>query len=172
MKVAISVQGSDMSAAVDPRFGRARGFLIVDSETGEFEYVDNPNIDAAGGAGIQTSQMVADRGVEAVITGNVGPNAYRVLETAGVRIFTGASGTAEEALAAYNSGSLTSAGSATVEEKFGMGGGGSGTGTGGGAGGGGGAGAGPGGGAGGSPGGGMGGGRGMGRGGGRGRGRQ
>lgn len=121
MKVAISVQGSDLSAAVDPRFGRARGFLLVDSETGEFEYLDNPNVDAAGGAGIQTSQMVVDRGAEAVITGNIGPNAYRVLESAGVRVFTGAGGTAEAALGEFKSGKLGSAGSATVEEKFGMG---------------------------------------------------
>lgn len=130
MKVAISVQGTDMSAPVDPRFGRARGFLLVDPDTGEFQHVDNPNVDAAGGAGIQTSQMIADRGVEAVITGNVGPNAHRVLDSAGVRIFTGAAGTAEEALAAYNSGGLSSAVSATVEEKFGMGGGGMGGGRG------------------------------------------
>ncbi len=123
MKVAISVQGNDMSAAVDPRFGRARGFLLVDADTGDFEYVDNPNIDAAGGAGIQTSQMVVDRGAEAVITGNVGPNAYQVLGAAGVRVFTGASGTAEEALAAFKAGGLSEAGSATVDEKFGMGGG-------------------------------------------------
>ncbi|MBU1669639.1 MAG: NifB/NifX family molybdenum-iron cluster-binding protein [Actinobacteria bacterium] len=153
MKVAISVQGGDLSAAVDPRFGRARGFLIFDSETGEFEYLDNPNIDAAGGAGIQTSQMVVDRGSEAVITGNVGPNAYRVLDAAGIDVFTGASGTAEEALADYKAGKLNSAGSATVEEKFGMGSAGpSGPGTGG-------------------SGVGSGGGRGMGRGGGRGMGR-
>lgn len=132
MKVAISVQGSDLSAPVDPRFGRSRGFLIVDVETEEFEYLDNPNIDAAGGAGIQTSQMVADRGVEAVLTGNVGPNAYRVLDTAGVKVFTGASGTAAEALADYKAGRLGSTGSATVEEKFGMGGGGRGMGRGGG----------------------------------------
>lgn len=157
MKVAISVQGSDMSAAIDPRFGRARGFLIVDSDSGEFEYLDNPNIDAAGGAGIQTSQMVVDRGAEAVLTGNVGPNAYKVLDAAGIRVYTGASGTAAEALADFKSGKLGSAGSATVEEKFGMGSGGAG-----GAGGAAGTGAG---------GGGTGGGLGMGRGGGGGRGR-
>ncbi len=153
MKVAISVQGSDLSAPVDPRFGRARGFLIVDADTGGFEYVENPNIDAAGGAGIQTSQMIADRRVEAVLTGNVGPNAYRVLDAAGIRIFTHVGGTARQALEAYKQGALSSAGSATVDEKFGMGGGGMGRGSAGGRGMG------------------MGGGRGRGRGGGRSRGR-
>lgn len=148
MKIAISVQGSDMSASIDPRFGRARGFLIVDSESGNHEYLDNPNIDASGGAGIQTSQMVVDRGVEAVITGNIGPNAHQVLAAAGVKIYTGASGTAEEALKDFKADKLGSADSPTVGDKFGMGGGmGGGMGRGGG------------------------GGRGMGRGGGGGRGR-
>ncbi|MBU4337879.1 MAG: NifB/NifX family molybdenum-iron cluster-binding protein [Actinobacteria bacterium] len=121
MKIAISVTGNDLSAEIDPRFGRARGFLFVDDDAEGFEYAANPNIDASGGAGIQTSQMVVDRGTEAVITGNVGPNAYRVLEAAGVKVFTGASGKADEVLAEYKSGKLTAAGSATVGEKFGMG---------------------------------------------------
>lgn len=121
MKIAISVTGNDLSAEIDPRFGRASGFLFVDDEAEGFEYAANPNVDASGGAGIQTAQMVVDRGAEAVITGNVGPNAYRVLDAAGVKVFTGASGTAERALADYREGRIAAAGSATVGEKFGMG---------------------------------------------------
>ena len=132
MKVAISVQGNDLSSPVDPRFGRARGFLIVDPDTGDFDSLTNPNVDAAGGAGIRTAQMISDRGVEAVVTGNIGPNAFRVLDSAGVKVFTGASGTAREALEAYKDGKLTQAGTATVGEKFGMGTGGGGFGRGGG----------------------------------------
>lgn len=93
----------------------------MDSEADGFEYLANPNIDVSGGVGIQTAQMVVDRGAEAVITGNVGPNAYRVLETAGLKVFTGASGSAENALADYKSGKLVTTASATVEEKSGMG---------------------------------------------------
>lgn len=121
MKIAISISGNDLSAEIDPRFGRARGFLLVDDTVKGFEYLANPSIDTSGGAGIQTAQMVVDRGTEAVITGNVGPNAYRVLEAAGVKVFTGASGKADEVLAEYKSGKLVTAGSATVGEKFGMG---------------------------------------------------
>ena len=121
MKIAISVSGNDLSAEIDPRFGRAKGFLLVDDTAEGFEYVANPNVDASGGAGIQTAQMVVDRGAEAIITGNVGPKAYRVLEAAGVKVFTGASGKAGQALAEYRSGKLVTAGSATVGEKFGMG---------------------------------------------------
>jgi predicted Fe-Mo cluster-binding NifX family protein len=121
MKIAISVSGSELSAEIDPRFGRAKGFLLVDGTAEGFEYVANPNVDASGGAGIQTAQMVVERGAETVITGNVGPNAYRVLETAGVDVFTGASGKAEDALTEYRSGKLEATASATVEEKSGMG---------------------------------------------------
>ncbi|MDD5748523.1 MAG: NifB/NifX family molybdenum-iron cluster-binding protein [Actinomycetota bacterium] len=121
MKIAISVNGKDLSSEIDPRFGRARGFLLVDDSAEGFEYITNPNVDASGGAGIQTAQMVVERGAETVITGSVGPNAYRVLETAGVKVFTGASGNAEEALADYRSGKLVAAASATVEEKSDMG---------------------------------------------------
>lgn len=121
MKIAISVSGKELSSNIDPRFGRSRGFLLVDSEADGFEYLANPNIDVSGGVGIQTAQMVVDRGAEAVITGNVGPNAYRVLETAGLKVFTGASGSAENALADYKSGKLVTTASATVAEKSGMG---------------------------------------------------
>jgi predicted Fe-Mo cluster-binding NifX family protein len=121
MKIAVSVSGKDLASEIDPRFGRARGFLLVDDEVDGFEYLANPNIDASGGAGIRTAQMVVDRGAQAVITGNVGPNAYRVLETAGVKVFTGASGNAAQAISDYGSGKFEAAGSATVEEKAGMG---------------------------------------------------
>lgn len=106
--------------------------MIVDTESMDFKYIGNPNVNASGGAGIQTAQMVSDEGVEVVLTGNVGPNAYRVLESAGVKICTGASGTAEEAIRDYKDGKLSSVNSATVDEYFGMGGRGGGMGRGGG----------------------------------------
>lgn len=121
MKIAISVSENDISSKIDPRFGRAKGFLLVDSETEGFECITNHNVDAPGGAGIQTAQMVVDRGAEAVITGNVGPNAYRVLEAAGVKVYTGASGSVEKALTDLKAGKLEAAASATVDEKAGMG---------------------------------------------------
>jgi predicted Fe-Mo cluster-binding NifX family protein len=123
MKIAISVDGKDLSAQVDPRFGRARGFLLIDQESTESEHIDNPNIDASGGAGIQTAQMVTGRGAEAVITGNIGPNAFKVLEAAGVAVYTGASGTARESLEAYKEGRLNKSATASVGEKAGMAGG-------------------------------------------------
>jgi predicted Fe-Mo cluster-binding NifX family protein len=108
MKIAITVQGNDLSAKVDQRFGRAKNILIVDSESGEFEVKDNSvNLNAAQGAGIQTAQNVANSGVEAAVSGNMGPNAFRTLQAADVRIFLCDSDmTAEDALKKFNEGQL------------------------------------------------------------------
>jgi predicted Fe-Mo cluster-binding NifX family protein len=100
MKIAISTQDADLDSLVDPRFGRAAWFIITDAEGGAWEAVDNTdNADASGGAGVQAGTLIADLGVDTVITGNVGPNAHRVLAAAGVRVFQAGNGvTAREAL--------------------------------------------------------------------------
>ena len=116
MKVAISMQGNDIDSLVDPRFGRARWFLVADSETDTWEALDNSvNVDASGGAGVQAGSTVAAQGVQAVITGNVGPNAHRVLAAAGIDIYQVADCvTAHEALAALRRGELTAVQAPTV----------------------------------------------------------
>lgn len=80
MKIAISCQGNTLESPVDPRFGRAQGFLVYDLDTNNFEYANNDqNLNIAQGAGIQTAQNVAKTGAKAVITGNVGPKAFSAL---------------------------------------------------------------------------------------------
>lgn len=80
MKIAITAQGRELSSEIDPRFGRAKWLIVVNTDTGEFEAHDNSvNLNAVQGAGIQTAQNIANLGVEAVITSNVGPNAFRHL---------------------------------------------------------------------------------------------
>lgn len=106
MKVCITASGSEWNSQIDARFGRCQVFDIVDLETGEIESVPNPNIETSGGAGIQSAQLVASRGVKAVITGHVGPNAFGVLNAAGVEIFIGSAGTVKDAAEAYRSGKL------------------------------------------------------------------
>ena len=76
MKIAISATGLTLEDEVDPRFGRCQHFIVADTETKEFEALDNSSATAAGGAGISAAQMIAGKGVEAVLTGNCGPNAY------------------------------------------------------------------------------------------------
>ena len=110
MKVAITAQGPDMTSPVDPRFGRARYFVVADTETGEAAAHDNSmNLNAAQGAGIQAAQNVASLGVEAVVTGNLGPKAFVSLQAAGIKAYTGAAGTVADALAALKAGQLAGA---------------------------------------------------------------
>ena len=87
MKVAISATGDSLDAVVDSRFGRCAWFLLVDSETMEYEAIKNENADAASGAGTSCAQLVLEKGVDAVISGRVGPNAYEVLKQGEVTIF-------------------------------------------------------------------------------------
>lgn len=122
MKVALSSSGSDMNSTLDPRFGRCEYFLIVDLDTKETETVKNPGMTAYGGSGISASTFLQDKGVDAVITGNVGPNAHRALSSAGIRIIVGASGTVRKALEDYEKGLLSETSSPTVPGHFGQGG--------------------------------------------------
>ena len=121
MAIAVSAAGTSLEADVDPRFGRCQYFILVDPETMEFEALENSSAMAAGGAGIATAQMVVEKGVEAVLTGNCGPNAYQVLSAAGVQVITGASGKIKDAVEAYRYGKLSAAGQANVADHFGMG---------------------------------------------------
>ena len=116
MKVTITSQGMDMSSAVDPRFGRAKCFIVVDTETGDFTSHDNSqNLNAVQGAGIQAGRNVIDLGVEAVITGNVGPKALATLQADGVKIYVGAGGAVTEALEKFKAGELECVSKASVE---------------------------------------------------------
>ncbi len=123
MKVAISATAPSLDAEVDPRFGRCQYFIIVDPETMEFEALENSNAMAAGGAGITTAQMVANKGVGVVLTGNCGPKAYQTLSAAGVQVITGVVGRIRDAVEAYKAGKLQSSLQPSVEAHFGMGGG-------------------------------------------------
>lgn len=109
MKVCITALGPTEDSAVDPRFGRCQYFAVVDLHTRVVESIKNPNIESSGGAGIQSAQLVASQGAAIVVTGHVGPNAFKTLNAAGVAIFTGATGTVKEAVTAYEAGQLTRA---------------------------------------------------------------
>ncbi|HEY44472.1 MAG TPA: dinitrogenase iron-molybdenum cofactor biosynthesis protein [Anaerolineae bacterium] len=87
MKVAITAGEPNFEAKLEPRFGRCAYFLIVETETQDWKPMQNPAADAMGGAGPQAAQFLADQGVEAVISGEFGPNAYTALEAAGIRMF-------------------------------------------------------------------------------------
>lgn len=116
MKVAVTAHGGTVSDRVDPRFGRAAQFLLVETESGEVTVHDNrQNLNTAQGAGIQSAEAVARLGAGAVITGNVGPKAFRVLSAAGIKVFLAPEVTVQEALDRLVRGELVEAQGANVE---------------------------------------------------------
>lgn len=108
MKIAVSSQGREKTSAVDPRFGRASWFVVLDSETGDVvDVIDNTAAqDAAHGAGINAATVVAESGVNAVLTGRVGPKAFAVLDAAGIKVVSDMNGTVEDALARFQAGGM------------------------------------------------------------------
>ena len=121
MKICVTATSNSLDAPIDPRFGRCPNFVIVDSETMQFEAIPNMASGATGGAGIQAAQTIANKGAEVLITGNVGPNAFQALSAAGVKIVTGAFGTVREVVQKYKKGELSETGAPTVRGHFGMG---------------------------------------------------
>ncbi len=121
MKVAVSSIGTTPEDRLDPRFGRCANFVIVDTDHMTWESIRNDAVSLGGGAGIQAAQTVASRGVSAVITGNVGPNAVRTLAAAGVDVYTRGEGTVAEAVKAFKEGKLSVTTAATVPDRYGTG---------------------------------------------------
>lgn len=123
MKIAISSTGPTLDDSVEMRFGRCAYFVVIDPETMEFEAIQNPNIAAGGGAGIQSAQMMSDKNVTVMLTGNCGPNAFRTFGAAGIQVITGVSGTVRKAVEQYKAGTLKPTDAPNVQSHFGMGGG-------------------------------------------------
>jgi len=121
MKIAISSSGVTLESDVDPRFGRCPYYIIYDTENGSFEAVENKSMLAGGGAGIQAAQNISDMKAEALITGNVGPNAFRVLSAASIKIYSGATGNIKDAVEKFKKGEYKQTGGPDVESHFGMG---------------------------------------------------
>lgn len=116
MKIALTSQGDTPDAPLDSRFGRAKNFMIYDTETASFTVVPNKqNLHAAQGAGIQAATTVVSAGVAVVITGHCGPKAFRVLEEAEIKVYTAAEKTVAEAVKAFHEGKLSLLASADVD---------------------------------------------------------
>lgn len=119
MKIAVTSTGTDMDSPVDPRFGRAQYVLIVDSDTFEFEVLDNrENVNALKGAGIQAAGAISEKGVKILITGFCGPNAFKALKAANIGVANDAKGSVKEAVKAYLDGDMPLADDANVEGQW------------------------------------------------------
>jgi predicted Fe-Mo cluster-binding NifX family protein len=121
LKIAITAIAASLDADIDPRFGRCQYFVIADPDTMEFEALENSGAMVGGGAGISTAQTIVGKGIEAVLTGNCGPNAYQVLSAAGIKVVTGVSGKVRDAIQSYKSGELKVSSQPNVTGHFGMG---------------------------------------------------
>ena len=116
MKICVTSTGTTFDSNVDPRFGRAKYFIEYETDTDSMIVHDNTvNLNALQGAGIQAAKQCADLGVSAVVTGNVGPKAFSVLNTANITVYTGASGKVSDAVQAFKDGALAKTASANVE---------------------------------------------------------
>lgn len=122
MKIAVSSTGPGLADALDPRLGRCEYLLIVDTDTMEFEAIQNENKTRGGGAGIQTARTIAERGATVVLTGNCGPNAHETLTAAGVQVITGMAGSVQDALDCWKRGEVAASDGPNVQSHAGMGG--------------------------------------------------
>jgi predicted Fe-Mo cluster-binding NifX family protein/NAD-dependent dihydropyrimidine dehydrogenase PreA subunit len=120
MIVAVTSTGPTLDDQVEARFGRCLYFLIVDIDSMQVEAVQNPNLALGGGAGIQSAQMMAEKGVHSVLTGNCGPNAFSVFGQAGVEVIVGVTGRVRDAVERFTAGAFSSARAANVQSHFGM----------------------------------------------------
>ena len=119
MKICITAQGNTLESQIDPRFGRAKYFIFYDDQTSEYEAVENPYIGGIGGVGVQAGQLMDEKNVEVIITGNIGPNAYRTIQASSVTVYTGAQGPLKDVLEHYKNGELKPTYSPTVKKDAG-----------------------------------------------------
>jgi predicted Fe-Mo cluster-binding NifX family protein len=121
VRVVVTANGTDLDAPASPVFGRCPTYVFVDTESMQTEAVDNPAVDAARGAGIQAAQLVVEQGAQAVLTGNIGPNALDVFQAAGIPVYLCTAGTVREAVEAFQGGGLPSIAEASTRAGMGMG---------------------------------------------------
>ena len=116
MRIAVTSTGNELISDMDPRFGRAKYFIIVDPKTLEYEVAENKqNLNLPQGAGIQAAKTIVDQKVDVLISGNCGPKAFQVLDAAGINVVTGAKGRVIDAVTQYKNGQLQAVKEANVE---------------------------------------------------------
>ncbi len=120
MNIAVTSTGPTLNDSVEARFGRCPYFLIIDTDTLRCEPIENPNTALGGGAGIQSAQLMSEKGVTTVLTGNCGPNAFNVFGQAGIQVIVGVSGPVRNAVEQFKEGAFSSAGKPNVASHFGV----------------------------------------------------
>ena len=123
MKIVVTANETDLDAPASPVFGRCPVYVFVDTETMHFEAMENPEFDALRGAGFQAAEFAIERGAQAVVAGNVGPNAFGILQASGVPVYLSGGGTVREGIQAFKTGRLQPVEEANVPTHSGIGGG-------------------------------------------------
>jgi predicted Fe-Mo cluster-binding NifX family protein len=119
MKLAVTSRGSDLEAELDPRFGRARFFILIDTDSDVFAAHDNTrNFDMVGRAGVGAAQDIVGLGVDALITEKVGPRTFATLQAGNIDIYVGASGHVRDAVAQFRRGELERIREPTIEDHW------------------------------------------------------
>ena len=121
MKICVTSVGRELTDQIDPRFGRSAYFILVEADNMEYEAIPNESVMLPGGAGIHAAQNIAGKGVKAVISGAIGPNASQVLSSAGIGFFTAIPGTVADNVRAFKDGKLPRMQGPTVPGHFGQG---------------------------------------------------
>ena len=119
MLIAVSATGTTLKDQIDQRFGRCKYFLIVDTNTMISEAIPNQGASASGGAGIKAAQILAEKEIKAVISGNIGPNAFSTLSAANIDVYVGNSGEISNAVQKFIRGELRKTESSNVKNHFG-----------------------------------------------------
>ena len=119
MKIAITATAPNLDTNVDPRFGRCPFFLMVETDDLSFEAMENPNMIQGSGAGIQSAQLMASKGVQYVLTGNCGPNAHRTLAAANIVVSVGCSGPIREVIEQFKANQLAASSGPNVASHYG-----------------------------------------------------
>lgn len=113
MIICITSTGNTLDATVSPIFGRCPYYIFYDLDKDTYEAVSNPSLMAGGGAGIQAAQFIVNKGAKAVISGNIGPNAASVLQSAHVDMFIGEPVSIREAVDKFKKEELHKTGATT-----------------------------------------------------------
>ena len=121
MKIALTSSGPTLDNKVEVHFGRCAYFLVVDPDTMEFEAIPNPNLALIEGVGRKSAQLMVDKGVPVVLTGNCGPNAIQIFDRAGITVITGVIGKVRHVANRFKEGTLDYTTGASVQNHFGMG---------------------------------------------------
>lgn len=122
MKIAVTATGEGLDAPASPVFGRSQYLVLVETDTMENKTLANPAVSASGGAGIQAAQFLASNGAQALVTGNVGPNAFQVFQAANIPVYLFGGPSVRQAVEAYTKGELAEATGPSARSHSGIGG--------------------------------------------------